>query len=500
MQRRHRILSLTLLISIVSLLGAAAAQGSTVNCSTSGTITINDGTNTVTGNTSCTGSVTIPSGVTSIGFNAFLFARSLTSITIPSSVTSIGVSAFSNTTSLTSISVDALNANYSSDSPGVLFNKTKTTLLVYPSGNPTTAYTIPSSVTSIDGYAFEMAASLVRVTIPSSITSIGSSAFYNAVGLTSITIPSSVTSIGTWAFAGATKLTTITIPSSVTSIGDYAFWGTTLLARVFYMGNAPTAGPTIYLAANTGLVSYHFAGTTSWPAVGADSWPVGAGENARTTALAGVLATPPAPTAVAGVDYAVITSTRATSGDAPTSYTITTSPGDATCEADASGVCTITGLTTGTAYTFTSVAYRADSLPSDRSDASMPVTPTAPTATTATTTPTVTAPSATPTPLTATTRTTATTISITIIATGRGHVRAVGTTPAAKGTRAKAIRVCSTTKKVKQAGKVTLTCTLTKAARAARHKRALKVLLTTTFTPTTGPVAVSIKTIRLSRR
>ncbi len=145
------------------------------------------------------------------------------------------------------------------------------------------------------------------------------------------------------------------------------------------MGNAPTTGgDDVYTDAHGGLVSYHFVGAIGWPAAGPSSWPVGGGGDSRTTALTPFPATSSAPTAVAGVQSATITSTRATIGEAPTRYVVTASPGDATCTADVSGVCTITGLTAGTAYTFTSVAHNADPTPSGRSTASPSVTPTAP--------------------------------------------------------------------------------------------------------------------------
>ena len=86
-----------------------------------------------------------------------------------------------------------------------------------------TSVTIPNSVTSIGNYAFWECSGLTSVTIPNSVTSIGHGAFRGCTGLTSITIPNSVTSIGREAFDGCTGLTSVTIPNSVTSIGDFAF-------------------------------------------------------------------------------------------------------------------------------------------------------------------------------------------------------------------------------------------------------------------------------------
>ena len=72
-------------------------------------------------------SINIPSGVTTIGNNAFYVCASLTSVTIPDSVTSIGKYAFQ-ACSLTSV-------------------------------------TIPDSVTSIDNYAFRSCDSLTSITV-----------------------------------------------------------------------------------------------------------------------------------------------------------------------------------------------------------------------------------------------------------------------------------------------------------------------------------------------
>jgi hypothetical protein len=108
------------------------------------------------------------------------------------------------------------------------------------------------------------------------------------------------------------------------------------------------------------------------------------------TALAKVIVpnTPGVPTVVAGEESATITVTAPTGGVAPTSYEVTATPGGAKCTVDgASGSCTISGLTAGTAYTFTTIA-KVSTGDSAASTASASVT--ALTKTTTTTAPAVT--------------------------------------------------------------------------------------------------------------
>ena len=157
-------------------------------------------------------SVTIGNSVTSIGRDAFSYCSSLTSITIPNSVTSIGYYAFLGCSSLPSITVDYGNPNYC-DIDGVLFNKNKTTLILYPEGKSATSYIIPNSVTSIGVGAFCRCSSLTSVIIPNSVTSIEDYAFSDCSGLTSVTIPNSVTSIGEYAFSSCISLTSILVDS-----------------------------------------------------------------------------------------------------------------------------------------------------------------------------------------------------------------------------------------------------------------------------------------------
>jgi len=85
-----------------------------------------------------------------IGDYAFYFNSTdtrLASVTIAEGVTSIGGNAFYNCTGLTSITVDANNQHYASQD-GILYNKTKTEILLVPRRISGTV-TIPESVTSI---------------------------------------------------------------------------------------------------------------------------------------------------------------------------------------------------------------------------------------------------------------------------------------------------------------------------------------------------------------
>ena len=217
--------------------GTVKSIGTAVFCDCTGltSVTISSGVTSI-GDYAflrCTGltGVSIPDTVTGIGDYAFEECSALTDVTIPSSVTSIGNAAFINCTGLKKITVASGNPNYSSDSHGVLFNKDKTKLIQFPGGIKG-SYTVPSSVTSIEAWAFEYSTGLTSVIIPGSVTSIGYSAFSACSGLTNVTISNGVASIEDFAFTGCTALTAVTIPASVTSLGQRVFVNCTGLTKV----------------------------------------------------------------------------------------------------------------------------------------------------------------------------------------------------------------------------------------------------------------------------
>ncbi|MDR2924209.1 MAG: leucine-rich repeat domain-containing protein [Treponema sp.] len=216
-------------------------------------------------------SVTIPSGVTSIGRFAFRESSTLASVTIPATVTSIGDDAFLYCTALTSVTfqgtipASGIHANAFRDD-GDLRDK----FLAGGAGTYTRSGSGRTAVWTKQGAVSQTPASQYAaesdfgctkegnsvtitayrgnggvVNIPSTIqgslvTAIGNNAFMSTSNVTSVTIPSGVTSIGRGAFAECQNLTSVTIPASVTSIGSSAFEAN--LTSVTFQGTIPASG------------------------------------------------------------------------------------------------------------------------------------------------------------------------------------------------------------------------------------------------------------------
>ena len=198
-------------------------------------------------------SLTLPDGITSIGYCAFYGCSGLTSLTLPDDITSIGSWAFRDCSGLTSLTIPAgitsihsLAFQYCSGLKEVriCINDNLDTYLTkghpyipvdykyidcdikyYINDKEITSIEIPSNVTTLGDYVFQGRRGLTSLNLPAGITSIGSGAFYDCSGLTSLNLPAGITSIGSSAFAGCSGLTSLNLPAGITSIGSYTFSG-----------------------------------------------------------------------------------------------------------------------------------------------------------------------------------------------------------------------------------------------------------------------------------
>lgn len=185
-----------------------------------------------------------------IGINGLKYG--INSVTIPASVKFLSESTFYDS-NLKNIFVSEDNECYA-DIDGVLTNKAKTKILVYPLGKGNT-YTIPAGIldvsvfddwhyenvsiifdesqfTNIDGVLYTKDMKTVvkcktevsgSYTMPDTVTEIVPKAFADCDKITDVKISSNVTEITYAAFSGCTGMTSIDLPEGLTSIGESAF-------------------------------------------------------------------------------------------------------------------------------------------------------------------------------------------------------------------------------------------------------------------------------------
>lgn len=130
----------------------------------------------------------VPEGIVKIADNAFVESLNLKEITLPASLGTVNTWYFAYCHRLESISVSENNPFYSS-ADGVLFNKAKTVLYVYPCQNPRTTYYIPNTVTELARGAFafatqsnkDMHCTLTAVYVPRSVQVVEYPFVYNMV-------------------------------------------------------------------------------------------------------------------------------------------------------------------------------------------------------------------------------------------------------------------------------------------------------------------------------
>lgn len=171
--------------------------------------------------------LTIPEGITTIGYGAFMDCEILSNVTLPESITEIGSLAFSNT----GIAVFNFPTKVSS-LPYGLFNNCKNIQEM----------SIPETVTSLGSGTFEGCENLQKVSLPNSLTYIGERTFYGCKLLTEIDIPASVTEIGESCFGNCEKLATIDIKKGLKVIGEEAFWCCTALKEISFPSTLTSIG------------------------------------------------------------------------------------------------------------------------------------------------------------------------------------------------------------------------------------------------------------------
>ena len=168
--------------------------------------------------------VSIPSGVTTIGTGVFSHCSALTNISLPDSVSSIGQKAFEYCTSLEEFAIPSELTTISS-------------YLFQYSGLK--SINIPNNVKTLEDHAFYEASELEEVTGLTRVRIIPVSAFENCSNLSSISFLVAQ-SISARAFYGCIKLQKVTIPSTITLISTNAFCGCELLSLVSFYGAYPS--------------------------------------------------------------------------------------------------------------------------------------------------------------------------------------------------------------------------------------------------------------------
>ncbi len=168
--------------------------------------------------------VDYPESLKEIDNFAFSNCDSLQDVTLGKNLTKLGYGVYAGCDALSDIQVQRDNPAFS-DEGGILYNKDKTAVIQALAGSDFSKLNLPTTVQSLQPYAFWGCDSLRFVELGGSLNTIPGYAFSNCTGLEEITIPVSVKSIGSKAFADCSNLRKADIPASVTSIQPTAFDG-----------------------------------------------------------------------------------------------------------------------------------------------------------------------------------------------------------------------------------------------------------------------------------
>ncbi|MHC1680115.1 MAG: leucine-rich repeat protein [Methanomassiliicoccales archaeon] len=262
----------------------------------------------------------IPGAVTTLAESAFTSCLNLTSVSVGAGVLEMPMWSLAYCRDLEAIDVHEDNPNFA-DVDGVLFNKSLTELLQFPSGKPG-EYIIPDGVTDLRDWCMAYAQDITELVIAESVVRIGEGAISECPLLVVVAIPENVTSLGDWvfdecpalreiivdpanpirasmdgvlfdknkttlikhpeaktgdyvipdgvetiigyAFDSCEGLTSITVPASVVSIENHALVTLHALEFILFMGDAPECGTYWIGPMNESLAIYYYEGSANF--------------------------------------------------------------------------------------------------------------------------------------------------------------------------------------------------------------------------------------------
>lgn len=199
--------------------------------------------------------VIIPDTITTIGSGAFADCKNLSEVNVPKSVTKIGSGAFSKCMNLYQITVDEKNNQFKCES-GALYNKKGNVLYQVLAGRKGAIFTIPSTVTDIDKYAFWGCNQISSIVFGKGLKEIPDYAFSNCNGIKEINIPDTIERIGAKAFEDCGKLENVYIPPSVAKIHETAFDGCANVKFSYEEGTAAQRFADSFIVSNVSRTDY----------------------------------------------------------------------------------------------------------------------------------------------------------------------------------------------------------------------------------------------------
>lgn len=178
--------------------------------------------------------VALPATLRYIRRDVFCECTSLSRLELPRSLAEIDETIFRGCDMISDITVNYANSYFKSQD-GVLFSKDGSKLIAYPPQRANESYTVPRGVQLIGPNAFFGAARLKSIELCNTVTAIGHHAFCKCSSLSQIMLPDSLLTLGDGAFCQS-GLKTVYIPSLLGKIGHMAFGECPFLEKFVVLG------------------------------------------------------------------------------------------------------------------------------------------------------------------------------------------------------------------------------------------------------------------------